>query len=131
MSQVVLLIDGLGDNKADVIRRLRLTASLKIGDATRVIEMGEPVFRRSLFDRNDPAFPDRLHELLEWFEFHGVRYRAFEILNGQPFDKSNTLEYYMIDAARLKGIMESTKASLDQQRRMGHSESGDQVNTPS
>lgn len=128
MSHVVLLIDGLGDNKAEVIRRVRLAVSIKIGDAIKAIEMGEPIFRRSIFDRNDPGFPDRLHELLEWFEHNSVGYHAFEVLNDEPFDRSNTLKYYMLNATRLKGIIESTKASLNRQRRMGHLESGEQVN---
>ena len=125
MSQVVLLIDGPGDSKADLIRRLRLTAAIPIGDAITAIEKGEPIFRRSLFDRNDPGFPDRLQELLEWFEGNSVSYHAFEILDDERFDRANTLSYYFINACRLKGIIESRKKSVDRQRRWGHLESGE------
>ncbi len=125
MSQVVLLIDRLGDNKADVIRRLRVTASITVGDAIRAIERGEPIFRRCLFGRFDPGFPDRLLEFLEWCERNSVSYHAFEIRDYERFDKAKTRNYYVLNAFRLEGIIQTIKASIERQRRLGHLESGE------
>jgi hypothetical protein len=57
MPKVALIAEDCGENKAKVGSELRTLCSAGVGEISRALNDGRPVFERQLFDRNDKEFP--------------------------------------------------------------------------
>ncbi|WP_131282638.1 hypothetical protein [Blastopirellula marina] len=122
MAQIALILDDFGTMKADVLRELRTFCTSSISDVTAAVANSSPLFVRPLFSRDNPEFPERLMSFLEWLEANSLPYRSYQVLDGQDFDDANCDRYYIINALRLKNIILTRLASLEQQRELGRSQ---------
>ncbi|WP_169975732.1 hypothetical protein [Tautonia rosea] len=124
MAQIALILEDLGAMKADVIRELRTFCALSISEVTAAVASTRPIFVRPLFGRDNPEFPEQLLSFLKWLESNSLPYKAYQVLDGQRFDDTKCDKYYVITAERLKNIISTRLASLEQQRELGRLQEG-------
>lgn len=124
MSKIALVINSLGANSAKCTALLMKSFGVSLGSTQESISKGRPVLERELFDRKDPAFPEKLLTALKELERLGCSCTAFELLDGQTYVPKE--RYYTVTPDRLSNIVAAHEASLAEQRRLGESEIGEQ-----
>lgn len=124
MAQIALIIESLGPAKAAVLQELRALAPVTVAEAMNSVVSGQPVFVQKLFDRKNPEFAGKLLSFLEWMDSHSVPYKALQVLDTDRFELSRCDKYYRVDADRLRTMISSRAASLEEQRRIGRLQDG-------
>jgi hypothetical protein len=119
MAQIAVLLDCVTANKGAIIQKLRSVVPIGITEATTAIGSGHPVILEHLFSRQKPDFAPHLLAFLEWLESQSLEYRAFQVLDHDRFELSRCDHYYMVNADRLRTIIATRAASLEEQRRLG------------
>lgn len=126
MSKVVLLVDDFGTEKSRAIAEIRATVTISLAEITTAAQRGTPVLERTLFDRGDREFPQRLLRMLETLRKIGASCRVYELLEGQTFDPAKCSGYFEVTADRLEKMISTRTTSLDRQRKLGRIEEGGQ-----
>ena len=117
MSKVALLIENVGSARAKVAAALYKYLNLGLGQVTRAIDQGEPIFERPLFPREDPHFANQLLTVLESLDALDIRYTAYELLDDQNFKDENPNGLYKITIDGLRQLIASRDKSIEQLRR--------------
>lgn len=120
MSKVVVLIHGLGPQRAEAVKAIREKLGLSLSDVTQACSTGIPLLERRLFDQGDPDFPARLLELVSQLDALGASYSVFELLDNQIFSCAE--KYYEINYERLRAMIEAREESLVRQRFSGETD---------
>lgn len=124
MGQIAFLLDDFGSDKATTVTDIRTASGISMSDVIQAVAEKRPVLVRRLFDRKDPAFPQRLLQLLAALEGRHQSYRAYELLDGEEFDPLKADKYYTLTAERLRNMIEARSKSLDEQRRLARLQDG-------
>lgn len=117
MSKVVVLIRGLGPQRAEAVKAIREKLGLSLSDITTACSTGRPLLERRFFDRGVPDFPVRLLELVSQLDALGTDFTIFELLDNQVF--SSAEKYYEINYEKLKKMIKAREESLVLQRFSG------------
>lgn len=125
MSRVALVLDHLGAKKVEIVKVLRSGLGLEFGAIAESASSGNPVIVRTLFDRAEPMFAERLQLVLEQLEQIGAEYRAYELLASQEFSEMDPSELYRIDSKRLRNMIAARAASIEEQTDLGALQDGD------
>jgi hypothetical protein len=122
MSKIALLLKNTGPNKVDVVSALRTALGLSLQDINYATSTGAPLIERTLFDRKDPAFAERLYALMSKLEALGASFVVYQLLDDHHFSAAE--KYYEITVDRLRNLISSRGESLRQQRALGEREGG-------
>ncbi|MEO7326133.1 MAG: hypothetical protein ABIW82_15010 [Dokdonella sp.] len=110
----------LGSQGAKITSLLMRAFDLNVGSVRTSVTHCIPVIERKLFDREDPAFSQKLLGVLEELDGLGCRWVAFELLNGQRYVSGS--KNYQITSDRIRKMIKSREESLEEQRRLGELE---------
>lgn len=122
MPSIVLFVSDLGANRTKAQWLLMRSFALGEGVIRNAIAARTPVVHRQLYDRQNPAFPHQLLQLMEQLEQLGSAFTVYELPDGQTYDPART--YYQITPDRLRNMIAAREESLQQQRRLGELEDG-------
>ena len=115
MSKVVFILEKIEENKTEVIKILRAGLGIEIGRITKLAGSGKPLVVKTLFDRSEPTFAEKLHNVFNQLDSVRAGYKAYEILDEQEFSKINPANLYQITSERLKKMIETWKNSMQEQ----------------
>lgn len=124
MSKIALVLNGFGSDEADVAKILRAGLGLEMSKITQLAGSGKPLIVKKLFDRSEPTFAELLQPVLEQLEGVGASYSAFELLDTQEFSSMDPGKLYRIDSKRLRNMIATRQASIQQQIDIGALQDG-------
>lgn len=120
MASVALLISDFGPNESQCLSLLHRTLSMSMREIQESAASSRPIIEKKLFDRHDPSFAGRLSKLLQDLDALGCLWTAVELLDGQTWSPAE--DYYKIDAARIRAMIDDRERSIDEQWRSGEAE---------
>jgi len=125
MSSIALVVRDLGQRAAKSTLVLSKVSSLSLKSVMDAVKAGIPVFVRPVFDRKDELFAEKLLRVLEQLDTLGCKWVAWELLDGQAFSPRE--QYFEITVNRLRNMIAADQESLEEQRREGELEDGENL----